>query len=720
MAPRTMNARNDDDLLGLRTRLRRLHAARVFGGQHHPARLYNHEGSTRFGLSVVPLSMLPAGATAGKWGSDEQIRQDLTRLGASLVSFPGRFDLTWHKLTTLSRARVIPENPSTTAFPADPMALLDLVASPENITRLAEALRGTAAAGTKVVLTAIHTEGEPRIGDNEEWQKHGFSEGIELHWSGDHIEDELGVVGLNEKRTEVIDPSSPYNRLWLTELSVALASLLRRVQEDLATDGLLLADVLAGVSFFHVPSTRCVWPGESHELTWDGRSYETTRWQSGDAITSAIHWSALWWSCASTFRLACRSFGIDVPVRLPTMGPWYEVDLEGVPRRHSRRYRLEFWGEFLRRIAVYSLRTWEGSVSLADVADAMTFQWDHKARADAGDESNQPFRVGPRHLTHMLADADAIQSLLDRHGFASTRLCVLQTGTSVLDPDDFVPDVLAGDRLHWQATEVWRRLSGALVVGGGEVALQAWMADSKEVTRGAEPTREYYGMGLRVDSASPVAGAAAAIQRPAWHAFQRLVSHLGKVRRAELLSPTTRPDDVTWEPETERDKLLLFHFEVDGTSPSDARHYYLAMWDLTSTSESRALLQLRWAAGAITGSDRPERRPDLTREAAVVATGLLRPGRTIPGDDLRLPVTTSVFAEDEVVLLDGSRVTWVEVDHASPVLVRSTHPINASLLVLPLLEVSDPVLGRPDLVDLPDTFGPVRLRSLGPSLVPGP
>lgn len=536
------------DRTRFRLALGRLHSPRVFATHRRSSMLptaANPDSDSRtLGLSVVPFAMREASAISGKWGSDEQIAQDLVRLGAGLVTLPGRHDLTWLRLTSPADGSFSPVAQASTPLPAVETDMYDIVRSSENVNRLADFLRLLAASQQRVVLTALHTEGEAREGDSDVWrERHEFAEGILLPWSEKHPKDASEVTGLNENRCDVINPSSPYHRSWLAELSVAIASLLRQVQDDLAADGILLSDVVAGVSLFHFPSMRCVWPGDAYI------GMATTKWQSGDPVTSANHWAALWWSCASAFHIACRTWGVDVAVRLPAMGTHYEIDLDGTPRRHSLRYRLEFWDRFLRDISAYSLRTWDGLVSRDDVASAISFQWDHKARQDATEDKSQvPFRLGPRHISHMVADAAAIRSLLDSRGFTATQLDLLQTGTSVLDSDDHVPAWAAGDREVFQATEVWRRLGGALACGATRVGLQAWMSDSGPIDPSDEPSREYYGMGLRADAAKPMASARRSVQRPAWFAFQRLASILGTVTSGELLHPDFLPDEVTGSP----------------------------------------------------------------------------------------------------------------------------------------------------------------------------
>ncbi len=689
-----------------RQALGRVHSPRIFAPHRRSSMLpalSNAEPSTRMlGLSVVPFGMQAAGARSGKWGSDEQIAQDLVRLKNGVVTHLGRHDLTWSRLTSSTEAEFTPVAPASAPLPAVASDLYDIVRSSANVSRLAGILRLMAANQQRVVMTALHTEGDPRS-NQAVWELHGFAEGIPLPWADEHPTDDTEVAGLSRYRRDVINPSSPYHRAWLADLSVAIASLLRQVQDDLAGDGILLSDVVAGVSLFHFPSMCCVWPGEPYK--------DTKKWQSGDPVTSATHWAALWWSCASAFHIACRTWGVEVAVRLPAMGTHFEFDLDGIPRRHSLRYRLAFWDRFLNDISAYSLRTWDGLVSRTDIASALSFQWDHKARQDAAfDTAQVPFRLGPRHISHMVADAAAVRSLLDSRGFTATQLDLLQTGTSVLDADDHLPAWADGDREAFQATEVWRRLGGALACGTTRVGLQAWMSDSGPIDLSDAPSREYYGMGLRADAAKPMASARWAIQRPSWFAFQRFASILGTVTSGELLHPDFLPDEVTWEPDEERDLLVIFHYRLAPDSPGGEQdHAYLIVVDPTQDTERTFVVMASWVLSTITG-DPGRDRPSWSKEAVLLSTAPVSPssGRGIglvmgTGDDLSLPSARVHFPEEEVLLMDGSTAASIMLKAGGVALVRSTDELSLQVVIAPTLTLEAPIR------EIPEVVGPIVL-----------
>lgn len=220
------------DRTRFRQALGQLHSPRVFAPQRRSSMLpafANAAPATRMlGLSVVPFAMQAASARSGKWGSDEQIARDLVRLGNGVVTYLGRHDLTWSRLTSSTEAEFTPVTPASTPLPAVASDMYDIVRSSENVSRLADFLRLMAANHQRVVLTALHSEGDLRS-DRAVWELHGFAEGISLHWADEHPPDDTEVAGLNPYRRDVINPSSPYHRAWLADLSVAIASLLRQV-----------------------------------------------------------------------------------------------------------------------------------------------------------------------------------------------------------------------------------------------------------------------------------------------------------------------------------------------------------------------------------------------------------------------------------------------------------------------------------------------------------
>jgi len=218
-------------------------------------------------------------------------------------------------------------------------------------------------------------------------------------------------------------------------------------------------------------------------------------------------------------------------------------------------------------------------------------------------------------------------------------------------------------------------------------------------------------MGLRADLSKPDARASGSTQRASWYAFQRLASKLGDVRKAELLHPATLPTEVTWNPETLSELLVIFHYEVEEYGADlklSVHHVYLLLVDPTADEDATFALQVRFAAATLSSTWPPHRLPDLSKQALLVAVQPLSELTLRAGSDTDLPLSIGRDSGDEVMLVDGTSSASLRLDSTQPRLVRATEEL--------VFETAMIRKTAPLPAVLPTARAPASLRTFGISV----
>jgi hypothetical protein len=585
-----------------------------------------------------------------KFGTMEGQASDCASLGAELLRYIGKRDLSWNQLTDSARV------------PVGRGPVIARIASADNIERLRDFLVVLHRRDLKVSLICLPWEerlsntDDDRIKDSlyHEGDDEGVIEPILLRWADDHE----GSVS----DTTVLDIRNDYEVEYLAHMAEGIGSLLAAVAGstefvDTSGDPIALSDVVTSLELFNQVDDR--------NVVYHKASNSALKWalRIGDASTSAGYWAAAYTRCALRLHARLAEAGLSLPIHLPGLSSWLEDKW-----RNSLDYRLEFLDTFLAGVRTANAGADDG-VDLAEISGGIEWQWDHRARARGLEAEGGPSKLGPQHIATLVGELRAIRDLLDDGGYEHAELRVLSSGISALDGDEFVPVWEDGDQERFQAREVWRRLVGALAGGADAVGWDGWMSYLDEDTSTDEDVnKEFYGMGLRDDDHAATSSAHRADARLAWHAYRRLAAYLAEARSARLINPEA-PEDTSFSPVTEEDYLVVAEIPLGLGTVVSREWLYLVFvdptFDVEDADDATFCIEIDWRSTTTSSGEcsRVASEPTDTSNEIVEpkSTSLPTTSSEYPEEEDLTPLPASIYlqAADGPMLIRASRqLTW--------------------------------------------------------------
>jgi hypothetical protein len=465
----------------------------------------------RRGLNKLELFREEAVGDASYYGSTEQQVQDASAVGAKVLRQFGYCDLLWGHMTGYFGL----EGQERRAVPLD---YLESDYEQEHYDRLVELFRYLDQNNLKVVFTFM-TLGGGATGEDQEFEQPRFrdplgeyqtggtddSNMLALGWSEDHagntVRDAWGNV---HSFTYMLDPStpashvefslyrtwylgtldvrSPYKRAYLGHIAESMALKLNAAAD---AAGVVLSSVVEGIEIFNEPEVR--------NVTLRGNT---------STVLGAGYWAKAWAEVAIRFR---QALGDEVKLFGPSLAG-YSLDMRN-SSRHSRNWKLNWYLYFLIDVDDCLGSDW----SIGDLMAGMDYHWYHRAVG------------GVVHMASLARDVQLLAELFRWMGVSSPEISVFETGVSV--DGDYDPTT---DGEWFQAHDIWRRYSAALVGSCSIAGWHSWMSLAGE---GAQ----FRGMGLRndIEIEMPVG----AYPRPSYGAYWTTTDLAGAVQRSQLLLP---------------------------------------------------------------------------------------------------------------------------------------------------------------------------------------
>ena len=593
------------------------------------------------GLDVAALPHQPFGLynvqlnpDSGRFGTPAAQMDDVVVLGAGILRENGVMDLTWKNLS-----------PEPHRVPEGRPKVMEQILGTErkNIERLKDIFIEAQSRGIRLILRC--PMGDDRISDSDDYPTN-MAEPLTLRWKkGSHDPASVG-----EDSFGILDITNSYHRKYLGYMMEGIAQLLRLVAESLGVTS--LSEYVYALEIFPNVDSRDVVPREANK-----------KWNVADPGVNGINWGFTWWYVANILwdSLAAPSEvpELEIPFLLPAISSHYETEESGT--RNTLSYNLSFFSSLCYAIQGYT-RIF-GGTDLDRMALGVNYQWNHRDRQKYSKDG--VLREGPLHMGHLKREITLVNEVLHLHGLSKLRVFALDTGISVNDADEFVPNWMT-DRDRLQAYEVWRRVAGALACGAAISGWRSWMSTDIEDD---ETNVEYYGMGLRNDA---TVDATNAWPRSSWFAYRRMVETLSSFPSASLIYPVM---SGTAEPTfREVEMLLIYRFVSVGFSPVGlrSRYAYLLLPDITAPDDAGWSITVDWSM------------------ASPLADAVCTRRSTLPGEVTRrgigsLPTATAHFDED-VDLPSLPQLLMIYVDNVNnePILLLSNYALVFDIKYLPL------------------------------------
>jgi hypothetical protein len=548
-----------------------------------------------FGLYNVQLNRKPE-----RFGTPEAQMDDVAMLGAGILRENGVVDLTWEDLS-----------PEPHEVPEGRPEVMDQILGIRNIVRLKNIFIEAQSRGIRLILRCPMGD-ERKLVSGDGTYPVGTAEPLTLKWSASHPE---ALVGVDS--TEILDIRNSYHRKYLGYMMEGIAQLLRLVAESLGVTS--LSEYVYALEIFPNVDDRDVVPLEDNK-----------EWDVADPAVNGSYWGYTWWYVANILwdSLAAPSEvpPLEIPFLLPAISSHYEYEEDGT--RNTLSYNLSFFTWLCYTIRVYTRRS--GGTDLDRMALGVNYGWDHRGRKKSSG-GGVP-REGPLHLGHLKREITLVKEVLHLHGLDKLRVFVLDTGISVNDADEFVPNWMT-DRYRLQAYEVWRRVAGALACGAAISGWQSWMSTDQEDPR---INVEGYGMGLRNDN-DPYRLARNAWPRSSWFAYRRMVENLSSFPGASLIYPVM---SGTAEPTfSEVEMLLIYRFVSVGFSAVGlrSRYAYLLLPDITAPDDAGWSVTVDWSMASPPADAVCTRRPTLPNTLTDLGDGDLPSANPNFDADVDLP-----------------------------------------------------------------------------------
>ncbi len=585
---------------------------------------------------------------------------DARRLGARLCRQWGVPDLTWK------------DTSGDAAVPTSSAGIWSLVLTDENVERVGTALVEARRNGIKLVLRIGDSGGGDADRSGSVADPSGLDATIAWAWEPGW-EDILRDAGVDNPRLDTLDLRQPLKVAALAETCAAAAALLREAHRWAILElgrAFYLDTAVLGIEVFNEIEVCNVRVGD------DGRD---------DTEATAQDWANAHFECARAFL---REFGWE-STSFPgfMMAGMHSTEVENDTHRISRARKLVFMRKFLRHLRELCR---EARIDPEKLLAARDLHWYHGATGDKTD-GGDPGRDTPLHVVHLVDEVYQVRDVLDDEGFEWVELTVLESGVSVstewgprvpeeygkaADVDDDQAQAVLWER--FQAHEVWRRLLGALAAGAFAAGWTSFIGAAAYRGHGLRRDLHFDGSGVL----DPEANAAftAAMQRPAWFAYERLAALLvGAVGVRMVLPALSLPTGYTLPAELESsagwswcDSAVVF--EITGAiDPGTGSVYpvaYVLLLDPAApdTRTTVAVAPVDLATGVVI-------EPRWTRLAWAPAATVLASAAVDPGGCAarRYELQVALYAgagpaaggfvlergNDPVVLLAERRVGWV-------------------------------------------------------------
>lgn len=442
---------------------------------------------TMFGVNCAHMYGEP------KYGTAVNVFEDFNALGVQVVRQPGEHDLFTKQLLggVLAMPLFSELKRGSTYWDEARKSLMPL-------------LRLCAEHEVQVVLTMMS------LGGGQASTVSSFAAGVwyglqSPSWAA-HEGETIDGVGydVNSELRAAIDTESEYQRKWFNGYATFVAELLLDIETELRLSytGVELDDLIYGIEVVNeiVGSNVIMSPLGS-------------RFDDAAAARSGKAWG---WFCYSYGKTLWKAIGRRVPILLPGL-PSHEILSDSVGSDDELRPKTWAWLRvWLLSFASEWQRRWESAEGLMPVttmSPSIDLHWYHRNQIATAQS------VGPLHIARLVAVCDLPRGYFDDVGMFGVDITVFESGASVLttNGDQTTNRPTATTPTLFQASEVWRRISGALCSQALVAGWHSWM--SLDAAAG-EP---FNGMGLRDESGPDAADSA---PRYAWYAYQRLTSQL--------------------------------------------------------------------------------------------------------------------------------------------------------------------------------------------------
>lgn len=614
-----------------------------------------------FGLSTMQLERQP-----DRFGTIDEQLDDAERLGARVIREPGGINLTWNALVNdevrLGREAVIAQTNTVV-----------------NQGRFETFFRSLWSRGLRVILR--FPLADDRVTDDEAEAKEtagyphlDLAEPLKLDWSAEHDPADIGDWDF------ILDIRRTYHLNYLSYMAEGVARLLEAVEAQLE-GAFTVADVVFAIEVFPNVDGRNVQP-----IVPDDDAV-------GDATGNGERWGFAWSYTSEVLRRQLAARLVAVPAfLLPAISSHYETVLpSGKRSRNSLDYLLEFFGVLVGKIVSYDA-SWSGGAVMA-LTIGVNYGWDHRSQKDS---KKGVKREGLLHMGHHKREIALVEEVLEGSGLKGLSVYVLDTGQSVSDDDEVVPNWMS-DREEFQAYDVWRRVAGAVACGAAVSGWRSWMSLVTEAVA-MEHGQEGYGMGLRDDEFgySGTNEKTAAVPRSSWFAYQRVVETLGALPVARLVYPKVHGTD---EPDVGSGltALLIYRFtSAFAGVKGSGTNVYVILADATASQIDGWCLAVDWAETTSAADGTCVKRATLPSASVAGGDGLPTGTPTWEGDAMMpVPATFGFQAGRTPMLLSANHPLQFTVDYCP------AQPFD----VPPEQPRTPPRVGTIQLIDPYDPYG---------------